>query len=76
MKLSVSLPDEDVAFLDSYAKSRRVDSRSAVVRKAVQLLRASELEAAYEQAWGDRAGSESADEWDVVVSDGLTDAPR
>ncbi len=40
MKLSVSLPDEDVEFLDAYAKSKGSESRSAVVHKAVRLLRA------------------------------------
>ena len=43
MKVSVSLPDEDVDFLDAYASSQGFASRSAVVHKAVRLLRASEL---------------------------------
>ncbi len=76
MKLSVSLPQEDVDFLDSYAKSKRIESRSAVVHKAVRLLRASELESAYEDAWQDWAASGSAEEWDAVVGDGFADAPR
>ncbi|MGQ0850035.1 MAG: ribbon-helix-helix domain-containing protein, partial [Actinomycetota bacterium] len=40
MKLSVSLPDEDVEFLDQYAQTQGYESRSAVVHKAVRLLRA------------------------------------
>ena len=43
MKLSVSLPAEDVEFLDQYARSLGARSRSAVIRRAVRLLRASEL---------------------------------
>ena len=39
MKISVSLPDEDVEFLDSYAESQGYGSRSAVVHTAVRLLR-------------------------------------
>lgn len=76
MKVSVSLPEEDVEFLDAYAKSNRIESRSAVLHKAVRLLRASELGAAYEDAWQEWAESGSADEWDAVSGDGVMDAPR
>jgi len=41
MKLSVSLSDEDVEFLDEYARSKRLSSRSAAVQRAVRLLRSS-----------------------------------
>ena len=51
MKVTVRLPEEDVAVLDAYAKDHGITSRSAVVRKAVRLLGASELGAAYEDAW-------------------------
>ncbi len=37
MKISVSLPDEDVAYLDAYAKANQVDSRSAVLQQAARL---------------------------------------
>jgi Arc/MetJ-type ribon-helix-helix transcriptional regulator len=69
MKVSVSLPDEDVEFLDAYAESRGIASRSAVVHKAVRLLRASGLGAAYEQAW-DESNQCDADLWDATTSDG------
>ena len=39
MKVSVSLPGDDVRFLDEYAKDRGLHSRSAAVHKAVRLLR-------------------------------------
>jgi len=42
-------PGEDVEFLDEYAKKQGYESRSAVVHKAVRLLRGSELSAAYEK---------------------------
>jgi Arc/MetJ-type ribon-helix-helix transcriptional regulator len=76
MKVSVSLPDDDVEFLDAYAKSKGIESRSAVVHKAVRLLRASELGAAYEDAWQEWAESGAAQDWDPVMGDGLADAPR
>ena len=52
MKLSVSLPDEDVEFLDQYAKTQGYDSRSAVVHKAVRLLRAAEIGRRLRQSMG------------------------
>jgi Arc/MetJ-type ribon-helix-helix transcriptional regulator len=72
MKVSVSLPNEDVEFLDTYARSQGIESRSAVVHKAVRLLRASELGAAYEDAWQEWAEGDDATVWDSTVSDGLS----
>lgn len=72
MKLSVSLPDDDVAYLDTYAEAQGLESRSAALRKAVRLLRASELGAAYEDAWTTWADDGDADLWDTTTSDGLT----
>ncbi|MGH8826124.1 MAG: ribbon-helix-helix domain-containing protein [Jiangellaceae bacterium] len=50
MKVSVSLPDEYIAFLDEYARSHGIESRSATLHRAVRLLRASQLETAYADA--------------------------
>jgi Arc/MetJ-type ribon-helix-helix transcriptional regulator len=72
MKLSVSLPAEDVEFLDRYADSQGIGSRSAVVHKAVRLLRASQLGPAYEEAWVEWADSSDAELWEPTVSDGLS----
>jgi len=71
MKVSVSLPEDDVEFLDSYARSQGYDSRSAVLHKAVKLLRASELGDAYEQAWHDWTASGDAEVWDAASADGI-----
>jgi Arc/MetJ-type ribon-helix-helix transcriptional regulator len=71
MKLSVSLPAEDVDFLDAYAAAQGIDSRSAVVQRAVRLLRDSELAVAYADAWEEWEASGAADDWDRVVGDGL-----
>jgi Arc/MetJ-type ribon-helix-helix transcriptional regulator len=71
MKLSVSLPDEDVEYLDSYARMQGLESRSAALQKAVRLLRASELGAAYENAWTEWTESEDSEFWDAVTADGL-----
>ena len=43
MKISVSLPDEDVEFLDDYARSTEAASRSAALHEAIALLRTAHL---------------------------------
>jgi Arc/MetJ-type ribon-helix-helix transcriptional regulator len=72
MKVSVSLAGEDVAFLDVYAKERGLDSRSAALQRAVRMLRASELVAAYESAWEEWDAAGSAGAWDAAAGDGLS----
>jgi antitoxin MazE9 len=71
MKVSVSLPEDDVEFLDSYAQAQGAPSRSAVLHKAVGLLRAAQLADAYEEAWDSWASSEEAMAWESVAADGL-----
>lgn len=71
MKVSVSLPEEDVEFLDEYAASQGIGSRSAAVHKAVRLLRASELGPAYEDAWTDWSASDDSELWEGTTGDGL-----
>jgi hypothetical protein len=71
MKLSVSLPAEDVAFLDTYAQAQGIESRSAAVHKAVGLLRASELGDAYEHAFGSWQHDQDDQAWDAAIADGL-----
>ncbi len=71
MKLSVSLPDEDVAFLDEYAREQGYPSRSSVLHRAVRLLRAADLGAEYAEAWDEWLGSGEAEVWDAVLVDGL-----
>ena len=71
MKVSVSLPEDDVEFLDSYAREQGMDSRSAALHKAVGLLRTAQLASAYEDAWESWTDSEDAEAWEAVTADGL-----
>jgi antitoxin MazE9 len=71
MKVSVSLPEEDVEFLDSYARDHGISTRSAVVHRAVGLLRATQLEEAYEEAWRSWEDSDDASAWESARADGL-----
>lgn len=73
MKLSVSLPGEDVVFLDEYAKERGLESRSAAVHQAVRMLRVAELGSEYEAAWDEWAATEDSALWDSTSADGLGD---
>ena len=72
MKLSVSLPDEDIEFLDEYARTQGYRSRSAVLHRAVRLLRSTELGDAYAEAWTEWAEGGDAALWESTTSDGLT----
>lgn len=73
MKLSVSLPQGDVEFIDQYATEHQVGSRSAVVHRALSLLRSNELGAHYAAAWGEWESSDD-ELWGSTISDGLADA--
>ena len=74
--MSVSLPGDDVRFLDEYAKDRGLDSRSAAVHRAVRLLRTAELAAAYENAWEQWAADGDDETWESAVGDGLPGVAR
>jgi Arc/MetJ-type ribon-helix-helix transcriptional regulator len=70
MKISMSLPEEDVIFLDKYVSEKGLPSRSAALHKAVRLLKATGLGAAYESAWAEWS-DEDEQLWDPTTSDGL-----
>jgi len=53
MKLSVSLPPEDVEFLDYYITARDLESRSAALQAAIRALRDLDLQDQYEYAFSD-----------------------
>ena len=69
MKVSVSLSDDDVQFLDQCAAERGT-SRSAVLQQAVAALRSRQLGSTYADAWGEwDAGDGTA--WDATAADGI-----
>lgn len=76
MKLSISLPADDVAILDEYARVTGLPSRSAAVQRAVRMLRLPQLEEDYAAAWEEWQGSGEGSAWSISASDGLSDAPR
>ena len=76
MKLSISLPEEDVAALDRYAQAAGIASRSAAIHRAIRLLAESGLDDAYAAAWQEWDASGDASVWEETVADGLPDAAR
>jgi antitoxin MazE9 len=71
MKISVSLPGDDVEFLDEYARDQGLGSRSAALHRAVRVLRTAELGATYEAAWDEWTAAGEAVAWEETTSDGL-----
>lgn len=71
MKVSVSLPGEDVQFLDEYAKEQGLESRSAALHRAVRLLRSAELGGTYEAAWEEWKAEGEAELWESTIADGV-----
>ncbi|SFP69323.1 Ribbon-helix-helix protein, copG family [Amycolatopsis arida] len=78
MKLSVSLPEDDVEFVDEFARRHASASRSAVIHQAITLLRNATLENAYAAAWDEWAddADDTAGAWEGTAADGLADAGR
>ena len=70
MKISISLPDADVEFVDELARERGT-SRSAVVKAAVRRLRSSQLTDEYVEAYREWVDSGDATAWETTVGDGL-----
>lgn len=69
MKLSVSISEADVEFIDAYAENHGIGTRSAVLQRAVSILRTTELGADYAAAWEEWADEAAA--WESAIDDGL-----
>ena len=67
-KLSVSVHETLVRFVESYRGEHDLRTKSEVVERALELLRERELEEAYAAA-----GQEVDPIWDVTIADGLSD---
>lgn len=76
MKLSVSLPEEDVHVLDAYVERAGLPSRSAGLQRAIRMLRYPTLEDDYDEAWAEWSAAGEEKVWEDATDDGLGDAPR
>jgi hypothetical protein len=70
MKLSLSIPPEDVAFLDAYAAEHELGSRSAAMHQAIDALRISALPGSYADAWSAWSADGDAEAWETTAGDG------
>lgn len=69
-KVSITLDDEVIAFIDDLA-SNRSSFINDILRKERQRILAKELEAAYTEQSNDPEFQNEAALWDVAVGDGL-----
>jgi Arc/MetJ-type ribon-helix-helix transcriptional regulator len=63
MKLSVSLTEKDVEFLDLYVTEHDLDSRSAAIRAALRTLRDLEMADDYASTFMEREDPKALAEW-------------
>lgn len=66
MKLSVSLPDVECEFLDKCVEQGLYPSRSAIVLRALRLLRSADLGKMYSDAFDEWDESDEGADWDAI----------
>lgn len=66
IKLSISLPETQVSFIDQYQSEHDFKSRSEVIREALCMLRINQLEQAYRDA-----SAEIDADFDITTADGI-----
>lgn len=71
MKISISVEEKDLDFLDKYASDHSLGTRSAAMRSAVDALRKEELAWQYEQAFAEWEESGDGEFWDLMSADGI-----
>jgi len=71
VKLSVSLPDDDVTYIDARVARQGAPSRSAVLHEAIRLLRRAEREREYAAAYAEWADDPDSALWETTAGDGL-----
>jgi putative addiction module CopG family antidote len=74
VKVSVSIPEEDLAYVESQIAAGRFPSRSAVMHAAIKSLRTRDLEAQYAAAAKEWVESGEDVVWDAAIADGLDDS--
>ncbi|WP_434318131.1 antitoxin [Leifsonia sp. P73] len=72
VKLSVSLSDEDLVYLDKIAADVK-GNRSAAIHKLLRIQRELDAEGAYAQAFDEWEASGDQALWDQTAGDGLSE---
>lgn len=76
MKVSLSIPPEDVEYVDEQTRRGLFPSRSAAVHAAIRMMRDREYSDSYAEAWDEWDASGDAALWAATLGDGLPDAAR
>jgi len=71
MKVSISLSDEDLEFVDSQTRAGRYPTRSAAVQAAIRIMRDREHVDSYAAAWDEWDSSGDSAIWDAAADDGI-----
>lgn len=71
IKLSVSVDQTFVPFIERYQHDHTIRTKSEVVERALELLRKAELEQAYKEAAQDWLENPDAALWENTVGDGI-----
>ncbi len=71
MKISVSLAEDELEFIDEQTRVGRYPTRSAALRAAIGLLRDREYTDSYAAAWDEWDESGDGAAWSVASPDGI-----
>ena len=76
MRIRLSLPDDDLAFIDDHVARHPGSSRASAIRDAIQLLREEELGEEYRAAFDEWHESGEDRLWNTVSGDGIEPESR
>jgi Arc/MetJ-type ribon-helix-helix transcriptional regulator len=75
LRVSASLPAEDVEFLDAFRRANGFHSRSSVLHLAIYMLRGAQLTSSYEAAWAEWKDMPDSVDWAPASADPTANAP-
>ena len=75
MRVSASLPAEDVEFLDTFRRANGFRSRSSVLHLAIYMLQGAQLTSSYEAAWAEWRDTPDSVDWAAASTHPGADPP-
>ncbi len=70
-KLSISVKDNWLSFIEEYQKNYNIKSRSEVLERGLAALKQLELQDQYHLAYKEWFNSDENDIWDLTTADGI-----
>lgn len=74
VKISVSIPEDELALLDELIAREELPNRSAGVRRAIEEFRRARLAAEYKECFSQPSFEDEAKLWEDTLADGLDNA--